>query len=157
MANHAYNGIEPRRYAAGSTLAAGARPCLDGWVNIAAGGNRRLPAFLRMIGRPELADDPRLKVPAQLVDRALVDDIEATYMGWLMQRTKADAVARRRSRRTAAGDQHPAGPRRGPPLPRARCLGDHRPPAHRPRRVPRAPLHHGRHTAAARAARAAAR
>ncbi len=92
MANHSYNGIEPQRYAAGSTLAAGARPCLDGWVNIAASGNRRLPAFLRMIGRPELADDPRLKVPANLVERGLVDDIEASYIGWLMQRTKADAV-----------------------------------------------------------------
>ncbi|MFN8638431.1 MAG: CoA transferase [Dehalococcoidia bacterium] len=92
MANHSYNGIEPQRYAAGSTLAAGARPCLDGWVNIAAGGNRRLPAFLRMIGRPELADDPRLTVPANLVERELVDDIEASYFTWLMARTKAEAV-----------------------------------------------------------------
>lgn len=92
VANHAYSGIEPRRYAAGGTLASGARPCLDGWVNIAAAGNRRLPAFLRMIGRPELAEDPRLLVPANLVDPELVADIEATYLGWLMQRTKADAV-----------------------------------------------------------------
>jgi len=92
LANHSYNGIEPQRYAAGSTLATGARPCLDGWLNINAAGGRRLPAFLRMIGRDDLAADPRLTVPANLVDRALVEEIEATYLGWLMERTKADAV-----------------------------------------------------------------
>ena len=102
LQNHIYNGMEPRRQAAGITVAVGVRPCLDGYVNINATGTR-LPAFLRMIGREDLVGDPRTNVPTALFDPALATDIEASYLGWLMQRTKREVVAAAQAAHLLAG------------------------------------------------------
>ena len=103
LAAHSYNGVEPRRRVSGSMLASGVRPTADGYVNIAAGGARKLPEFLRMIGRDELVGDERLTVPAALLPQDLVQDVEASYLGWLMQRTKHEALAAAQQAQAMAG------------------------------------------------------
>jgi crotonobetainyl-CoA:carnitine CoA-transferase CaiB-like acyl-CoA transferase len=104
LTNHSYTGFEPRRGIVGTSLATGVRPCKDGFVHIiGTGGVGRLDSFLEMIGRGDLAGDPRLRVALQLVDPALVEEIEGSYLGWLMQRTKREAVAEAQARRLLAG------------------------------------------------------
>lgn len=102
LQNHIYNGMEPRRQAAGVSVGSGVRPCLDGYVNINATGPR-LPSFLRMIGREDLLSDPRTMVPTQLIEPELAEEIEASYLGWLMQRTKREAVAEAQAAHLWAG------------------------------------------------------
>ncbi|MFN8559553.1 MAG: CoA transferase [Dehalococcoidia bacterium] len=98
--NHVYNGMEPKRQLRGSTLASGARPCLDGYVNITATGPR-LPEFLRMIGRDDLAGDPRLRERSR--DGSLFEEVETSYLVWLMEHTKAEAAAIAQDHRLYAG------------------------------------------------------
>jgi len=94
LTNHIYNGMEPKRRAAGTTVANGVRPVLDGYVNISATGARRLPAFLKMIGVGHLIEDPRLNLRSGgPLDPGLADEIETAYMDWLMQRGKQQAVS----------------------------------------------------------------
>ena len=100
---HGYNGVEPKRHASGTALASGVRPTQDGYINLNAAAGSRLTGFLQMIGREELIDDERLSGPATLVDPALVEEIEASYLGWLMQRTKHDAVAEGQQAHALAG------------------------------------------------------
>lgn len=90
---HAYQGtISGRRSLSGFSLAAGVQPCLDGEVDILAPGPK-IHDFVRMIGLPELAGDPRLDQPPPTLDPAFVESIQVAYLGWLMQRTKREAVA----------------------------------------------------------------
>ena len=104
LTNHSYSGYELKRAAAGVSLASGVRPCRDGYVHILGTGNpRRLNSFLMMIGRPELVGDERLKGALALVDPALVEDIEASYLGWLMQREKRDAIEEAQQHNLLAG------------------------------------------------------
>jgi crotonobetainyl-CoA:carnitine CoA-transferase CaiB-like acyl-CoA transferase len=92
ITNYSYNGSEPGRRRAGVSLATGVRPCADGYVNIAGGTSERIPRFLRMIGREDLLGDERLAaLPAPLAAE-LVEDIETSYLEWLMQRTKRQVV-----------------------------------------------------------------
>lgn len=90
--NHAYNGMEPKRRGAGTTVAAGVRPCLDGYVNI-AGSGPRLPNFLRMIGRDDLVEDERVGDARGVMPADLAEEIENSYLQFLMSRTKREIVA----------------------------------------------------------------
>ena len=101
---YSYCGAEPLRLADAVTMATGVRPCKDGFVNILGiGGIGRLDAFLRMIGRDDLVGDERLAVNALLIEPALVEDVESSYLAWLMQRTKREAVAEAQAHRLLAG------------------------------------------------------
>jgi crotonobetainyl-CoA:carnitine CoA-transferase CaiB-like acyl-CoA transferase len=100
LANHIYNGIEPKRRASGGTLASGMRPCMDGYVNI-AGTGVRLPRFLEMIGRGDLAGDPAIAEGAR--DPDLAGEIEAAYMLWLSERGKREAAETAQQHRLLAG------------------------------------------------------
>lgn len=102
LTQHSYNGMEPRRRGAGISLASGVRPCADGYVNIAGGTSDRLPRFLRMIGREDLIEDERLRAAPALVPPELVEDIEASYLAWLMPRTKREVVAEAQRARVMA-------------------------------------------------------
>lgn len=89
---HAYTGEVAVRQPHGQRLAHGVRPCADGYVFVVA-GETRLSAFLRLIGREDLATDPRLAAPSALLDPALTDEIEASYLAWLLQRRRSEVVA----------------------------------------------------------------
>jgi crotonobetainyl-CoA:carnitine CoA-transferase CaiB-like acyl-CoA transferase len=96
VVSYAYNGAEPRRQLRGTALGSGMRPCRDGYINLNAGGPR-LPAFLRMIGRPDLAAEPGLLQRSRTPE--FFEEVEATYLSWLMQHTKAEAAAIAQSHR----------------------------------------------------------
>jgi len=91
---HAYTGDIGRRPETGIRPGVGVRPCLDGYVNIHATGKGKLQSFLRMIGRDDLVADPRVATAMVLLQHPdLAEEIEASYLGWLMQTTKRDAAA----------------------------------------------------------------
>lgn len=91
---YSYTGDTIRRSEPGTRTAAGVRPAMDGYVNIFGGGPQRLPRFLSMIGRDDLLDDPRVKNPTLLTQHPdLADEIENSYLVWLLSHTKRDAAA----------------------------------------------------------------
>jgi crotonobetainyl-CoA:carnitine CoA-transferase CaiB-like acyl-CoA transferase len=91
---HSYTGDVGRRPEAGIRPGAGVRPCADGYVNIHATGRGKLASFLRMIGREDLAGDPRTATQVTLMQHPeLAEEIEASYLAWLMTQTKREAAA----------------------------------------------------------------
>ncbi len=100
VVNYVYNGAEPRRQPAGAALASGIRPCADGYVNISAPGHR-LPSFLRMIGRDDLARDLALAQRART--QAFFEEVEASYLMWLMEHGKDEAARIAQAHRLFAG------------------------------------------------------
>ncbi len=103
LTTYAYQGtISGRRTLSGYALASGVQPCLDGEVDILAPGPK-IHDFVRMIGREDLAGDPRLNQPPPTLDPAFVQEIATAYLGWSMQRTKRDAVAEAQSYGLLAG------------------------------------------------------
>ena len=90
VVNHVYNGIEPKRQLKGTAVASGTRPCANGFVNI-NGSGARLSAFLRMIGRDDLAADPDLRERSRTPP--FFEEVETAYLQWLMEHSKAEAAA----------------------------------------------------------------
>jgi crotonobetainyl-CoA:carnitine CoA-transferase CaiB-like acyl-CoA transferase len=89
----AYTGMAPRRLAsAAPRMGAGARPCLDGYVNLMGAANR-LPSLLKLIGREDLIDHPGLAGPAALVADGLYEQVEGSYHAYLAETPKLQAVA----------------------------------------------------------------
>ena len=89
----AYSGVAPKR-ASGATrrMAAGMRPCVDGYVNITAAGPRRLPRFLKLIGREDLLDHPDINAPAAMVPAELYEQVEGSHHAYLAEKPKLEAV-----------------------------------------------------------------
>lgn len=87
---HAYTGAIARRRDSAFAIASGVRPCLDGYINLL--GGQRLPALLRMVGRPDLAEHREFELTPDKMTRGLVDEIEAAYLTWTMQHTMRDAL-----------------------------------------------------------------
>lgn len=91
---HSYTGDIGQRPETGIRPGIGVRPCLDGYVNIHATGKGKFASFLRMIGREDLAADPRCVNAVVLLQHPeLAEEIEASYLGWLMGQPKRDAAA----------------------------------------------------------------
>ncbi len=91
---HAYTGDIGRRPETGVRPGSGVRPALDGYVNIFAGGPARFGRFLEMIGREDLKQDPRIQNPLLLPNHPeLAEEIENSYLVWLMSHTKREAAA----------------------------------------------------------------
>lgn len=91
---HAYTGEIGTRPEAGLRPGIGVRPCADGYVNIHATGKGKFTSFLRMIGRDDLTDDPRTANAIVLMQYPdLAEEIEASYLVWLMGQSKRDAAA----------------------------------------------------------------
>ena len=89
---HAYTGEVATRPQGSARFAIGVRPCADGYVSVVGGWNR-LDNFLRMIGREDLTGDERLKGPRTAANQDLVDEVERSYLAWLMPRGKREVVA----------------------------------------------------------------
>ena len=91
---HIYTGDIGTRPETGVRPGIGVRPCADGYVNIHATGATKFASFLRMIGRDDLVGDPRTFNAVMLLQYPdLAEEIEASYLGWLMGHTKRDAAA----------------------------------------------------------------
>ena len=86
-----YAGVGGRRGATALRVAAGVRPCADGYVNI-MGAGPRLPSLLRLIEREDLLEHPDISAPMTLMPPALAEEIEAAYRAWLRERTKREII-----------------------------------------------------------------
>jgi CoA:oxalate CoA-transferase len=93
MAAASYTGYPSKRAGTSIRMGAGVRPTMDGYVNILGTGNR-LPALLTLIGREDLTDNADLSKPAALIPPELVEDVETSYLIYLLQTTKLEALAR---------------------------------------------------------------
>lgn len=66
--------------------------CKDGrWVAISASAPTIFPRIMRAVGRPELADDPRMGDHAGRVEHA--DELDAAIGGWIAAHTLEETVA----------------------------------------------------------------
>jgi crotonobetainyl-CoA:carnitine CoA-transferase CaiB-like acyl-CoA transferase len=100
-------GGEPERRGNGhqSTVPFNVYRARDGWITVAAVAPREWENVLRVLGRPELASDPRFD-PSAGSRRAHREEIDALVQEWVGQRTAADAVRTLQSYRIAAGPVH---------------------------------------------------
>ncbi|MBT5773989.1 MAG: CoA transferase [Dehalococcoidia bacterium] len=104
LTSYAYQGSPGKRVAGtGLSLVGGVRPCADGYVNLLVLGPARTNQFVDMIGRPDLTDDPRMLESPTTIDPAFAEDIQASFLGWLMQHNKQEIVAEAQSRGILAG------------------------------------------------------
>lgn len=104
LTSYAYQGHSSKRIAsAGISLVGGVRPCADGYVNVLVVGPEKMNRFVEMIERPDLVDDERLNEPATQVDPAFAEELQGSYIGWLMQHPKQGVVAEAQSRGLLAG------------------------------------------------------
>ena len=86
-----YAGVGGGRGATGLRVAAGVRPCADGYVNI-MGAGPRLHALLHLIDREDLLEHPDINAPMTLMPPALAEEIENAYRVWLAERTKREII-----------------------------------------------------------------
>ncbi len=104
MTSYSYIGMSARRtLSSGLSLAAGVKPTADGYINLLATGRQRMDQFIEMIGRDDLVGDPRLVQQPTTLDPAFVEEVAASYLGWLMQHGKREAVAEAQRRGLLAG------------------------------------------------------
>ena len=61
------------------------------WLHMVAGNNAHFPRFARMIGKPELLDDPRFSTLEQRMEN--VDAIEAIAAEWIGARNAEEVLA----------------------------------------------------------------
>jgi crotonobetainyl-CoA:carnitine CoA-transferase CaiB-like acyl-CoA transferase len=100
---HAYTGDIGLRPEAGIRPGVGVRPTADGYVNIHATGRGKFTSLLRMIGRDDLVDDPRTVSYITLMQHPdLAEEVEASYLAWLVQQPKREAAATAQANRLLA-------------------------------------------------------
>jgi crotonobetainyl-CoA:carnitine CoA-transferase CaiB-like acyl-CoA transferase len=92
LAAYAYTGWTMQRTGTVIRPGIGVKPTADGWINL-AGYGPRLPSLMRLIGREDLVNDPRILDPRALADPEFVAEIEASYLAWSTSRTMAQALA----------------------------------------------------------------
>ena len=88
-----YTGYAAHRQTPGSRTATGVRPAADGYVNI-LGGAKHFAALLAEIGRPDLIEHEDFGKPLIAHSPEFVEEVEGSYLGWLMQHTKREVVAK---------------------------------------------------------------
>lgn len=88
----AYAGFAAKRQGGGSIIARGVRPASDGYVNILGHSPRYFPKFLELIERPDLIEHEDARRPPPQMSQEFIDEVEASYLTWLLQRTKQQVV-----------------------------------------------------------------
>lgn len=102
LTGYSYTGYTYQRSGSETRLAGGVRLAGDGYVYL-AGYGRRLPGFLRMIGREDLLDDPRVGDNNAELDVEWVEEIENSYLAWAIERPKAEILAEAQRNNLLAG------------------------------------------------------
>lgn len=69
----------------------GVYPCEDGYFEV-AGSFSIWPRIARMIGRPDMADDPLLTSPQAQLDPAARDIILPVWLPWCLEHTKSEII-----------------------------------------------------------------
>ena len=88
----AYAGYPGKRQGSGARVASGVRPVADGYVNILGASPRYFPRFLALIGRDDLNEREESKLPPPQMPQEFIDEVEASYLMWLLERTKQEVV-----------------------------------------------------------------
>jgi len=83
--------VTPRIGPRGLGIPYGPYPCQDGHFD-AAGGWTMWPRIARMIGRPDLANDPRWATAEGQTSAESREEFDAIYLSWLMERTKGQCT-----------------------------------------------------------------
>jgi crotonobetainyl-CoA:carnitine CoA-transferase CaiB-like acyl-CoA transferase len=80
----------------------GIYPCADGYFDI-AGGFQVWPRIARMIGRPDMADDPLLTSVRSMVDPAAREKVMPIWLPWCMEHTKKEVIEAGQRERNMCG------------------------------------------------------
>ena len=95
LVQYQYGGERSRRLAGmrpGGGYPTGYYPCRDGFINVNGGGGR-WTRTVAMLGRPDLAEDPRFAPPHGQQNPEAKEEFERTiWLPWLMERTKIEIV-----------------------------------------------------------------
>ncbi len=102
LVGYQYTGEVNERRAGGATVAAGVRPCADGYINF-AGVGPRFSAVCQMIGRPELLQDDRFKDDVSRAQPARAEEFDQYLLPWLLQFPKREVFQRIQSYHVPSG------------------------------------------------------
>ncbi len=102
LIGYQYTGENMERKTAGASAGTGVRPCADGYVNI-MGATLRLPRVMKMIGREDLANDPRFATPLALAQPGSAEAFDEYYIPFLMQYTKRELFTMAQAHGLASG------------------------------------------------------
>jgi crotonobetainyl-CoA:carnitine CoA-transferase CaiB-like acyl-CoA transferase len=98
-----FSGRKTLRLAShGGGMPGGIYPCADGYVDFTNAG--LYPDRVRdMVGNPEWMDDPRYNDPAQRLNPAVIEEWNANFIVWCLERTKREIWAEARRARVLCG------------------------------------------------------
>jgi crotonobetainyl-CoA:carnitine CoA-transferase CaiB-like acyl-CoA transferase len=100
---HEFSGRHQFRTAAGSIgLANGVYPCADGYVEFTAAG-LRMDRLADMMSNPVWLADSKWYEPTAAGDLALVEEFNANFYAWLMERTKREVWSEARRAKVLCG------------------------------------------------------
>ena len=83
-------------------MLSGVYPCADGYVEF-SGAAIRIPRLNEMLGRPEWLQDEKWWKPGASVNPQLVDDFNAQFLPWALERTKREIWAEAREAKVLCG------------------------------------------------------
>jgi crotonobetainyl-CoA:carnitine CoA-transferase CaiB-like acyl-CoA transferase len=86
----------------GGGMPHGIYPCADGYIEFANAGLRP-DRIADMVGNPEWIQDPRYADPAQRVNPAVIEEWNAHFLGWCLEKTKREIWAEARRARVLCG------------------------------------------------------
>jgi len=102
LTGYAYTGLMGSREAShAGVLPVAVLPCGDGMVNIVASPPARWPRFMRMVGRPDLIEDPELHKPEFWGKPEAREMVDSVLYPWLMERTKEQVTKEGQAARVA--------------------------------------------------------
>ncbi len=75
-----------------SIMPFGVYPCADGYVHFTAAQKAWWPKFCKLIGMPELTDDPLYSTDETFNDLSKAPEIDAMFLPWVLQHTKQEVT-----------------------------------------------------------------
>ena len=102
LIGYQYTGERNVRSPVGASTAVGVRPCGDGYVNI-MGSSHRFVDVLRMMGQPELVEDPRFSDLVARSQPGASEEFDTYYIPYLMEHTKRELFQIAQSHRLPSG------------------------------------------------------
>ena len=92
-----YSGRKTMRAAsAGAGMPQGIYPCADGYVDFTNAGIYARTAWSDMLAHADWLDDPRFNDPMQRMDPFVIEEWNAFFLSWCLERTKREMWAEAR-------------------------------------------------------------
>ena len=118
MADAQFNGVDRRHATAighqfsgrltlrapgpASGILTGVYPCADGYVEFTSASNN-MPRVAQMLGNPDWIDDPKFTDPVTNRLPDVVDEFNANFLGWCIERSKREIWAEARQFKVLCG------------------------------------------------------